>query len=72
MFMAIGRAAMGETAVHVIEGAMTHEAAAKKAALEILDEQHESWNDNIYVDVVTDQQFVHQTDFVFSVEELKA
>lgn len=67
MFMAIGRAAMGETAVHIIENALTHEEAAKKAALEILKEQHKDWNDNIYVDAVTDQKFEYQTDFVFSI-----
>lgn len=72
MFMAVGRPAMGETAVHVIEDAMTHEEAAKKAALEILEEQHEDWNDNIFIDVVTDQHFEYQTDFVFAIEDLKA
>ncbi|MGR5287031.1 hypothetical protein ACP3V5_17075 [Vibrio maritimus] len=69
-FMAVGRAALGETAVHIVS-AMSFSDAALIAAKLILSEQHSSWNDNIYIDVVTDKAFSHETDFVFEIQQLR-
>lgn len=70
-YMVIGRPSMGESEVHLISKADSHEDAAKKAALSILNEQHENWDDDIYIDVVTDKNFNYKTCFSFSTEELR-
>ncbi|EHA1127162.1 hypothetical protein BOO92_15810 [Vibrio navarrensis] len=70
-YMAVGRIAMGENEVIFIE-TDSHEKAAKKAAISILNCQHESWNDDIYIDLVVDKNFRIECDFVFEVDELRS
>ena len=69
-YMAVGRAAFGETSPHIVT-AVSFKDAALMAAKEILSEQHEAWDDHIYIDVVTDKNFEHRVDFSFEVDELR-
>ncbi|MGR5448531.1 hypothetical protein ACP3V3_01860 [Vibrio sp. PNB22_3_1] len=70
-FLTAGRRAFGETEINIVE-ADNHKQASQMAAQLILSELHESYNDNIYVDCVSDNDFTYERDFEFNADELRA
>ncbi|MDN2483856.1 hypothetical protein [Vibrio agarivorans] len=68
-FLGVGRAAHGETAAHKVV-ASSFDEAARLVAKEILEEQHPDWNDDIYVDIVTNAKFELKGDYAFEIKDL--
>lgn len=69
-FMAIGRIEDGENEVVLTKG-NSHAEAAKSAALSILANQDESFDGDIYIDVVTDKEFQIERGFCYEASELR-
>lgn len=69
-YLTFGRAHLGEN-VTEIHTATSFEEAAKMAARSILSYQHESYNDTICIDLVTDKNFDYRDGFEFEADDLR-
>lgn len=70
-YLVVGRPAQGELITHIVL-ADTFEEAAFKSAILILKAQHEDFDDNIYIDIVTNKKFEYESNFLFLPKELRS
>lgn len=69
-YMTIGRPAMGDNETNIVR-ARNHQDAARIAALAILKNAEQDFEDDIYIDIVVDNALCAQVGTVFSADELK-